>query len=140
MYAFLYSNIEDSTFPHLINQMVRPFSPEREKFCMLPVNQLLHACLLTKGKKCNMLSLFLLIHMVESTIHQADCCGRLQTIRQFRRSDRKPSRLSFRLKEFITFACFPTSQHRGIYFPPFAKANGPPFSPERETFCMLSFS
>ena len=29
--------------------------------------------------------------------------------------------------------------HRGIYFPPFAKANGPPLSPERETFYMLLF-
>ena len=36
-----------------------------------------------------------------------------------------------------TTACFPTFQHSGIYFPPFAKANGPPFSPERETFRML---
>ena len=32
------------------------------------VNQLLHACLLTKWKKCNILSLFLQIHIVESTI------------------------------------------------------------------------
>ena len=118
MYAFLYSNIEDSTFPHLINQMVRPFSPEREKFCMLPVNQLLHACLLTKGKKCNMLSLFLLIHMVESTIHQADCCGRLQTIRQFRRSDRKP--VCGFLSDFRrrTSAFFPASKQGGINYPP----------------------
>ena len=35
---------------------------------MLSVNQLLHACLLTKWKKCNILSLFLQIHIVESTI------------------------------------------------------------------------
>ena len=32
------------------------------------VNQLLHACLLTKWKKCNILSLFLQIHIVKSTI------------------------------------------------------------------------
>ena len=30
--------------------------------------------------------------------------------------------------------------HSGIYFPPFVETNGPPFSPERETFCMLSFA
>ena len=45
-----------------------PFSPERETCCILSVNQLLHACLLTKWKKCNILSLFLQIHIVESTI------------------------------------------------------------------------
>ena len=55
-------------FPPSAAQMVRPFSPERETFCMLSVNQLLHACLLTKWKKCNILSLFLQIHIVESTI------------------------------------------------------------------------
>ena len=37
-----------------------------------------------------------------------------------------------------TSACFPISQHSGFYFPPFVETNGPPFSPERETFCMLS--
>ena len=42
--------------------------PERETCCILSVNQLLHACLLTKWKKCNILSLFLQIHIVESTI------------------------------------------------------------------------
>ena len=31
----------------------------------------------------------------------------------------------------------PSDSHSGFYFPPFAKANGPPFSPERETFRML---
>ena len=35
--------------------------------------------------------------------------------------------LPIRLKELRTFACFPLSQHSGFYFPPFAKANGPPF-------------
>ena len=33
-------------------------------------------------------------------------------------SDRKPSRLSFRLKELRTFACFPVSQQGGINYPP----------------------
>ena len=35
-------------------------------------------------------------------------------------SDRKPSRLSFRLKELRTFACFPVSQQGGINYPPAA--------------------
>ena len=48
-----------------------PLSPERETCCILSVNQLLHACLLTKWKKCNILSLFLQIHIVESTIHHS---------------------------------------------------------------------
>ena len=45
-----------------------PLSPERKTCCILSVNQLLHACLLTKWKKCNIVSLFLQIHIVESTI------------------------------------------------------------------------
>ena len=48
--------------------VIPPLSPERETCCILSVNQLLHACLLTKWKKCNILSLFLQIHIVESTI------------------------------------------------------------------------
>ena len=40
-------------------------------FLMLSFNQLSHACLLTKWKKCNILSLFLQIHIVESTIHHS---------------------------------------------------------------------
>ena len=39
---------------------------------------------------------------------------------------------------FVTSLCFPLSQHRGFYFPPSDKSDGPPFSPERETCCMLS--
>ena len=42
--------------------------PERETCCILPVNQLSRAYFLTKWKKCNILSLFLQIHIVESTI------------------------------------------------------------------------
>ena len=45
-----------------------PFSPERETCCILPVNQLSRAYFLTKWKKCNIVSLFLQIHIVESTI------------------------------------------------------------------------
>ena len=45
-----------------------PLSPERETCCILSINQLSHAYFLTKWKKCNILSLFLLIHIVESTI------------------------------------------------------------------------
>ena len=43
--------------------------PERETYCILPLNQLSHAYFLAKGKKYNILSLFLQIHKVESTIH-----------------------------------------------------------------------
>ena len=70
---------------------------------------------------------------------QTDCCGSPQTIRWCRWSDRKPVGLPIRLKELKTFSCFPLYQHRGFYFPPSAEADGPPFSPERETFCMLPF-
>ena len=42
--------------------------PERESYCILPLNQLSHAYFLAKGKKYNILSLFLQIHIVESTI------------------------------------------------------------------------
>ena len=45
--------------------------PERETCCVLPVNQLSHAYFLTKWKKCNIVSLFLQIHIVESTIHHS---------------------------------------------------------------------
>ena len=45
--------------------------PERETCCILPVNQLSCAYFLTKWKKCNIVSLFLQIHIVESTIHHS---------------------------------------------------------------------
>ena len=45
-----------------------PLSPERETCCILSINQLSHAYFLTKWKKCNILSLFLQIHIMESTI------------------------------------------------------------------------
>ena len=48
-----------------------PLSPERETCCILPVNQLSRAYFLTKWKKCNIVSLFLQIHIVESTIHHS---------------------------------------------------------------------
>ena len=69
--CFFYSNIEDSTFPHQPKAGSPPFSPERETCCILPVNQLSHAYFLTKWKKCNIVSLFLQIHIVESTIHHS---------------------------------------------------------------------
>ena len=47
-------------------------------------------------------------------IRHENLSGLLQT------SDRKPSRLPFRLKGLRTFACFPVSQHSGFYFPPSA--------------------
>ena len=58
-------------FPPFAKANGPPFSPERETCCILSVNQLLHACLLTKWKKCNIVSLFLQIHIVESTIHHS---------------------------------------------------------------------
>ena len=51
--------------------VIPPFSPERETCCILPVNQLSHAYFLTKWKKCNIVSLFLQIHIVKSTIHHS---------------------------------------------------------------------
>ena len=64
---------------------------------------------------------------------------------------RIPERETFRMLPLISFrilifyagekvphaTVIPRLWHSGIYFPPFAKANGPPFSPERETFRML---
>lgn len=46
-------------------------------------------------------------------------------------------RLPIWLKDPWTSACFPLSKHSGFYFPPFAEANGPPFSPERSTLLSL---
>ena len=58
-------HIQESTLRHLR----WPSSLSREENVLhASVNQLLHACLLTKWKKCNILSLFLQIHIVESTI------------------------------------------------------------------------
>ena len=79
------------------------------------------------------------------------------------KSDRKPAGLPVWLKELWTFACFPVSPQRGFYFPPPANKDRavnsieikdfiilwtysqwrqdlvviPPFSPERETCCIL---
>ena len=74
---------------------------------------------------------FLLIHIVDSTFHPADCRGRLQTIRQFRRSDFRRS----------TQACFPLFIHSGINYPP--AAGWSPFLSRKElrfaSFPFLSF-
>ena len=70
---------------------------------------------------------FLLIHIEDSTFHQTNYCNRLQTIRWFRRSDRKAMGLPSRLKELRTFSCFPLSQHIAFYFPPPAKGWRSPF-------------
>ena len=43
---------------------------------------------------------------------------------------------SYKAKAFRTTAFFPLFQHTAFYFPP--TYVGPPLSPERETFCMLS--
>ena len=94
--AFLYSNIVDSTFPHQPKAGGPPFL----------------------SRTGNVLYAFIRANIQELTFHQTNYCSRLQTIRWFRRSDWKPSRLPFRLKELRTFACFPTFQHSGFYFPP----------------------
>ena len=65
LHAFLHSNIEESTFHHL---RWSPSLSREGNVSHASVNQLLHACLLTKWKKCNILSLFLQIHIVKSTI------------------------------------------------------------------------
>ena len=63
-----------------------------------------------------MLPLFSLIHIQYSTFHQADRFSSLQTVRWFKRSDRKPVRLPFRLKELRTFACFSFASFRILVF------------------------
>ena len=60
-----------------------------------------------KKVRSNILPLFPWIHIQHSTFHQADCGGSLQTIRQFRRSDRKPVRLPIRLKNSEHFHTSP---------------------------------
>ena len=104
-----------------------------------------------------------------TSLYKGQTVCRMQAIRHenlsgfLQNSDRKPSRLPFRLKELWTFACFPVSQHSGFYFPPSANKDRavniieikdfiilwtysqwwqdlviiPPFSPERETCCIL---
>ena len=67
-HAFLSPNIQHSTFHHPPGADGPPLSPERETCFILSVNQLSHAYFLTKWKKCNIVSLFLQIHIVESTI------------------------------------------------------------------------
>ena len=39
---------------------------------------------------------------------------------------------------FVTSVCFPLFKLSGFYFPQYVETNGSPFSPERETYCMLS--
>ena len=80
-----------------------------------------------KQKYCIHQHAFLCSNIQHSTFHQTNYCSRPQTIRWFIQSDRKSVGLPIRLKELRTFACFPLSQHSRFYFPPFAKANGPPF-------------
>ena len=50
------------------------------------------------------------------------------------------STLSLQNGKYITSFCLPLCKHRGINYPPFAEANSPPFSPERETFEPLPLS
>ena len=101
-----------------------PFSPERETCCILPVNQLSRAYFLTKWKKCNIVSLFLQIHIVESTIHHS-----------LMRMDSR--------QRIVSNACKSLIYGRRVYF----KAGDWILCtmigyriPERETFCMLSFA
>ena len=74
---------------------------------------------------------FGLLASYRKTFRQADCCGRLQTIRQFRRSDFRRS----------TQACFPLFIHSGINYPP--AAGWSPFLSRKElrfaSFPFLSF-
>ena len=49
-HTFLRSNIENSTFHHPPGADGPPFSPERETYGMLLFIQLLHSCLLRRGK------------------------------------------------------------------------------------------
>ena len=77
------------------------------------------------------LQAFLCANIQDSTFHQADCCGRLQTVRPpaecrlsdtktwkvpFQTTDRKPSRLPFRLqRENISMLSF---NKRMFHIPP----------------------
>ena len=74
-HAFLYSNIVDSTFHHQPKAGGPPLSREENVW---------HA--------------FLRANIQELTFHQTNYCSRLQTIRWFRQSDRKPVGASFQTK------------------------------------------
>ena len=75
-HAFLYSNIVDSTFHHQPTAGGPPFSPERETYSMLLFVQLLHACLLHRGKSatCYRYSQALTYSILLSTIQQRPGC------------------------------------------------------------------
>ena len=99
-----------------------PLGIARDRYCVW---------LLYKQANRIILLPFLLIHIEHSTFHPADCRGRLQTIRQFRRSDFRRS----------TQACFPLFIHSGINYPP--AAGWSPFLSRKElrfaSFPFLSF-
>ena len=102
--------------------VIPPFSPERETCCILPVNQLSRANFLTKWKKCNIVSLFLQIHIVESTIHrlrqQRPGCQYYWNQRFHNSMDLQPMTTSYcRHSPFLSrkehrFSCFPLISFR----------------------------
>ena len=56
--------------------VIPPFSPERERGCMLSFSWLSYSYVFVKWKKCNILPSFLLIHIVGSTFpHQPKAGG-----------------------------------------------------------------
>ena len=71
------------------------------------------------SREGNVLHAFLRANIQELTFHQTNHCSRLQTIRWFRQSDRKPVGPPFRLKNRRTFACFPfpSCQLNGLHCP-----------------------
>ena len=95
--------------------------PERETCCILPVNQLSRAYFLTKWKKCNILSLFLQIHIVESTIPR-----------------RSSVPLSLQRGKYVISFYFPLFKQSGINYPPTSSV---PLSFKKgASFLMLSFN
>ena len=132
--------------------------PERETYGMLLFVQLLHSCLLTKWKKCNILSLFLQIHIVESTIPRRSSvplslqkgatygmlpiCKAFVCLPFYKRSFHIPLQSSWGARPLSVSSSSILSfiQTYSILLSTICCADGPPFSPERETFCVLSFS
>ena len=146
----------DSTFHHQPKAGGPPFSPERETCCILSVNQLLHACLLTKWKKCNILSLFLQIHIVESTIPRRSSvplslqkgaaygmlpiCKAFVCLPFYKRLFHIPLQSSWGVRGLWASAhqaYFPSYKHTTFYFPPAANKDRAVNSMEIKDFIIL---
>ena len=120
------------------------------------VNQLSHACLLTKWKKCNILSLFLQIHIVESTIPRRSSvplslqkgatygmlpiCKAFVCLPFYKRSFHIPLQSLWGVRGLWASAhqtYFPSYKHTAFYFPPSASKDRAVHGMEIKDFLIL---